>query len=91
MPAVGESCHYGSMGKWTNWKELKKTATDPERVEQVRRGIDNGRRGVAARLAGPAAHLRTVGQEFKAGLSTPETPEPPAPSTDGDPEGTKSD
>jgi hypothetical protein len=67
------------MGNWPNWKDLKKSAKiDPAKAEELRRGLDNGRRSIAARLAGPAAHMRTVGQEFKAGLTEPEPPATPA-------------
>jgi hypothetical protein len=67
------------MGNWPNWKELKKSAkVDPQRVEEVRRGIDQGRKSLAERLSGPAQHLRTVGSEFKAGLTQPEPVAEPA-------------
>jgi hypothetical protein len=66
------------MGSWPKWKDLKKSAKiDPAKAEELRRGIENGRRGIAARLAGPAQHLRTVGQEFTAGLTTPDPSERP--------------
>jgi hypothetical protein len=69
------------MVKLPKWTELKKQATDPARVEEARRAVEHGRQGLAKRLAGPAAHLKNVGQEFKAGLTTPEAsaadPTPP--------------
>jgi len=60
------------------WKDLKNAAkVDPDRAADLRRGaqrgVEQGRAGLAKRLAGPAAHLRTVGSEFKAGLTETET------------------
>jgi hypothetical protein len=59
------------------WRDLKNAAkVDPDRAAELRRGaqrgVEQGRAGLAKRLAGPAAHLRTVGSEFKAGLTQPE-------------------
>jgi hypothetical protein len=73
------------MAKWPNWKELKKTLDDPERREELRRnlqtGAERGRDGAAKRLAGPAAHLRDVGSQFKAGLTEPEPAQQPDPAS----------
>jgi hypothetical protein len=65
------------MAKLPSWKDLKNAAKiDPERAEELRRnaqrGAERGRQGVAKRLAGPAAHLKTVGSQFRAGLTEPE-------------------
>jgi hypothetical protein len=80
------------MAKWPNWKELKKTLDDPERREELRRnlqaGAERGRDGAAKRLSGPAAHLRDVGSQFKAGLTEPEPIQQPdaAPPTSSAPQ-----
>ena len=72
------------MVKLPKWKELKESAkVDPAKAEELRRGLETGfekgRKGLASRLAGPAAHLKNVGSEFKSGLTQSEVPASPAP------------
>jgi hypothetical protein len=78
----------GVMVKLPNWKDLKNRLDDPEQREQLRdnvqRSVERGRENAAKRLAGPAAHLRNVGSQFKSGLSESEPPVPPAPSAPPD-------
>ena len=73
------------MPNWPNWRELKKTIDDPERREELRanlqRGAERGRDSATKRLAGPAAHLRNVGEQFKAALNDDDAP--PAPPSTG--------
>lgn len=83
------------MVKLPNWKELKNRLEDPQQREELRekvqRGVDQGRESAAKRLAGPAAHLKNVGSQFKAGINQaepsgpPGSAQPPAPAGPIDP------
>ncbi len=70
------------MAKWPNWREVKKTLDDPEKREELRanlqRGAEKGRDTASKRLAGPAAHLRNVGAQFKSALNDDDGARPDA-------------